>query len=110
MDIETLEKLEELLFIYPGTLLLVTHDRAFLDNVVTSTLVFEGKGKIQEYIGGYQDYLRQCKSNVPKKESVVIKNETKKKPDKVKQNKKLSYKEQNELEALPKIIEQLEHE
>jgi len=59
LDIETLELLEELLGDFPGTLLLVSHDRAFLDDVVTSTLVFQGQGKIKEYVGGYQDYLRQ---------------------------------------------------
>src|SRR5208282_113545 len=62
LDIETLELLEELLSTYPGTLLLVSHDRAFLDNVVTSTLVFEGHGVIKEFVGGYQDWLRQAKS------------------------------------------------
>lgn len=61
LDIETLELLEDLLCSYQGTLLLVSHDRTFLDNVVTSTLVFEGNGKIAEYIGGYQDWLRQAK-------------------------------------------------
>jgi ATP-binding cassette subfamily F protein uup len=59
LDIETLELLEELLIEYRGTLLLVSHDRAFLDNVVTSTLVFEGDGRIQEYVGGYSDWLRR---------------------------------------------------
>ncbi|MDO1529505.1 ATP-binding cassette domain-containing protein [Fulvimonas sp. R45] len=59
LDVETLELLEELLADYPGTLLLVSHDRAFLDNVVTSTLVLEGDGKVGEYVGGYSDWLRQ---------------------------------------------------
>ena len=61
LDVETLELLEELLLEYPGTLLLVSHDRAFLNNVVTSTLVFEGGGSIGEYVGGYTDWLRQKK-------------------------------------------------
>src|SRR6185503_2868771 len=59
LDIETLELLESLLAEWPGTLLLVSHDRAFIDNVVTSTLVFEGDGRVQEYVGGYEDWLRQ---------------------------------------------------
>ncbi len=59
LDAETLELLEELVLEYAGTLLLVSHDRAFLDHVVTSTLVFEGDGRIVEYTGGYEDWLRQ---------------------------------------------------
>jgi ATP-binding cassette subfamily F protein uup len=59
LDVETLELLEELLADYPGTLLLVSHDRDFLDNVVTSTLVMEGEGRVGEYVGGYSDWLRQ---------------------------------------------------
>ena len=59
LDIETLELLESYLVDWPGTLLLVSHDRAFIDHVVTSTLVFEGDGKVQEYVGGYEDWLRQ---------------------------------------------------
>lgn len=111
LDIETLELLEELLANFPGTLLLVSHDRAFLDRVVTSTLVFEGEGVVREYIGGYQDWLRQKKSTIvaPIHEcsdlgSVV----TKSKAAVVK--KKLSYNEQKELDALPKRIELLEQQ
>src|SRR5207342_1478308 len=59
LDVETLELLEDELVEWPGTLLLVSHDRRFIDNVVTSTLVFEGQGKVQEYVGGYEDWLRQ---------------------------------------------------
>ncbi|HSX71464.1 MAG TPA: ATP-binding cassette domain-containing protein, partial [Pseudomonas sp.] len=59
LDVETLELLEEVLLNFPGTVLMVSHDRAFLDNVVTSTLVFEGEGRVREYVGGYQDWLRQ---------------------------------------------------
>ena len=59
LDAETLELLEEMVANYAGTLLLVSHDRAFLDNVVTSTLVFEGDGQVNEYVGGYSDWLRQ---------------------------------------------------
>ena len=74
LDIETLELLEELLSQFAGTLLLVSHDRAFLDNIVTRTLAFEGNGKVSEYIGGYQDWLAQApkiiapKQNLPTKE------------------------------------------
>ena len=65
LDVETLELLEELVADYTGTLLLVSHDREFLDNVVTGTLVFEGTGQISEYVGGYSDWLRQRKSAAP---------------------------------------------
>jgi ATP-binding cassette subfamily F protein uup len=105
LDIETLELLEELLCQYQGTLLLVSHDRAFLDNVVTSTLVFEGDGVIQEYVGGYQDWLRQRKTSSPRSETPST---PKTNPEPAKANKKLSYKEQRELEELPKKLEQLE--
>ena len=65
LDTETLELLEELLLDYPGTLLLVSHDRAFLNNVVTSTLVLEGEGRVGEYAGGYDDWLRQRRPDPP---------------------------------------------
>ena len=65
LDLETLELLEAQLVEWPGTLLLVSHDRAFLDNVVTSTLVFEGDGRVQEYVGGYEDWLRQRAAAAP---------------------------------------------
>jgi ABC transport system ATP-binding/permease protein len=109
LDIETLELLEDLLIQYTGTLLIVSHDRTFIDNVVTSTLVFEGDGIIQEYIGGYQDWLRQRKVANPTK---PIKTEPQK-PTQVhasKESKKLSYKDQRELSELPKKIEKLEAE
>ncbi len=105
LDIETLELLEEILAEYRGTLLLVSHDRKFLDNVVTSTLVFEGNGKIQEFIGGYQDWLRQ-KSKMEEAPIVkVSKPAVVKKPT---NSQKLSFKEQEELKQLPKKIETLE--
>ena len=69
LDLETLELLEQQLVDWPGTLLLVSHDRRFLDNVVTSTLAFEGGGRIEEYVGGYEDYLRQRQSGAAKKSS-----------------------------------------
>lgn len=105
LDIETLELLEELLSAYVGTLLLVSHDREFIENVVTSTLIFEGDGIIQEYVGGYQEWLASAKKNVTK----VIKTESKTPvKEREKTNKKLSYKDQRELNELPKKIEQLE--
>jgi ATP-binding cassette subfamily F protein uup len=111
LDIETLELLEEILSTYQGTLLLVSHDRKFLDNVITSTLVFEGNGKIQEYVGGYQDWLRQRKvieevKQVKKKEDV----KEVKPAAATAVRKKLSFKEQNELKELPQRIEKLEAE
>jgi ATP-binding cassette subfamily F protein uup len=123
LDVETLELLEEVLLNFPGTVLIVSHDRAFLDNVVTSTLVFEGQGKVREYVGGYQDWLRQggsirllgvteqrtgnkmpvaeAVSSAPAPVAVASKpGESSKK--------KLSYKLQRELEALPAQIESVE--
>ena len=105
LDVETLELLEELLIDYSGTLLLVSHDRAFINNVVTSSLVFEGDGVVNEYVGGYDDWLRQRAQPV----AVVAE---KPKAAAVKENPKtaakLSYKEQRELDELPKKIELLE--
>lgn len=106
LDIETLELLEELLLEYQGTLLLVSHDRVFLDNVVTSTLVFTGNGKVTEYVGGYQDWLRQTKQSAV---ASVAKEKTEKgRIEKTRENKKLSYKDQKELAELPQKIEELE--
>jgi ATP-binding cassette subfamily F protein uup len=109
LDVETLELLEELLADYPGTLLLVSHDREFLDNAVTSCLVFEGEGKVSEIIGGYSDWeaharARESSQSKPK-EREVIKSATGKPK---KKSEKLSYKDQRELEALPQRIEALE--
>jgi ATP-binding cassette subfamily F protein uup len=108
LDIETLELLEELLGDYPGTLLIVSHDRAFLDNVVTSTFIFEGNGKIEEYVGGYQDWLRQRKPAVAAVKTKAVA-EKKPAPEKA-PSKKLSLSEQKELAELPKQIEKLELE
>lgn len=105
LDIETLELLEELLTEYQGTLLLVSHDRTFLDNVVTSTLVFEGEGKITEYVGGYQDWLRQRKTIQPIPKVIEKPKATQDKPIQ-----KLTSKEQKELAELPKKIEKLEQQ
>ncbi len=107
LDVETLELLEELLCNYDGTLILVSHDRTFLDNVVTSTLAFEGDGVINEYVGGYEDWLRQSRASAQKSETK--KSQTKEiKKDKPKE--KLSYKDQRELDGLPGLIENLEEE
>jgi len=111
LDAETLELLEELVMNYSGTVLLVSHDRAFLNNVVTSTLVFEGEGHVHAYAGGYDDYLIQ-KSNSHEVEATPQKSEptptaTKEKPP---EKRKLKYKEQQELAKLPEKIEQLEIE
>lgn len=108
LDIETLELLEELLMEYKGTLLLVSHDRAFINNVVTSTLAFEGKGCVNEYVGGYDDWLRQRKNNGKGKKKKARGNTVLKKRLVKKKPVKLSYMEQRELEALPGKIEALE--
>ncbi|MCF6150470.1 MAG: ATP-binding cassette domain-containing protein [Candidatus Kuenenia sp.] len=111
LDVETLELLEELLLDYQGTLLLVSHDRAFLNNVATSTLVFEGEGRINEYVGGYDDWLRQRIVNIQNDfhgKPPVSKAETDNKQSK--RLRKLSYKEKRELESLPHQIELLETE
>jgi len=110
LDLETLEILEEKLVEYQGTLLLVSHDREFLDNVVTSVLVFEGEGRVEEYIGGYADWFRLAEQN-KKNEAEAVKaaaEAVKKEKPKTAPTKKLSYKEQRELEQLPEHIEQLE--
>jgi ATPase components of ABC transporters with duplicated ATPase domains len=109
LDVETLELLEDLLLDYNGSLLLVSHDRAFLNNVVTSTIVFEGDGKVNEYVGGYDDWLRQRKQV-----ETNNKKRTQLKTDRLEENterpRRLNYKEQRELVALPRRIEELEEE
>ncbi len=116
LDIDTLELLEELLQTYDGTVFLVSHDRAFLDNVVTSTIACEGDGLWREYEGGVQDWLTQSqRSRTPVstgKPTNENKIEPKATPDKREQlsKKKLSYKEQRELEQLPGHIAALEAE
>jgi ABC transport system ATP-binding/permease protein len=121
LDIDTLELLEDLLQNYDGTVFLVSHDRAFLDNVVTSTIVFEGEGRWREYEGGVQDWLSQSRraqalaqqsgradvataAPVPKPAALAAAAPV------AAARKKLSYKEQRELEALPAMIEALEQE
>ncbi len=120
LDMETLELLEEILLEFNGTILLVSHDRRFLDNVVTSSIVFEGDGQVREYVGGYQDWIaqggklisfadqekeKQSKANAkPSVTSTAVNAEPVKTPAA-----KLSYKEQRELDQLPKKIETLEN-
>ena len=119
LDVETLELLEEVLLGFQGTVLMVSHDRAFLDNVVTSTLVFEGNGVVREYVGGYQDWLRQGGSArllgvADAKDSKEAKGEASQgtpapsAAEPAQAKKKLSYKVQRELEALPGKIDAVE--
>lgn len=118
LDVETLELLEEMVSNYAGTLLLVSHDRAFLDNVVTSTLVFEGHAQVNEYVGGYSDWLRQRRdvsappmpaaSGSRRAESAAaVAAET---PRALPKARRLSYKEQREIDAMPEKIQRLEAE
>ena len=123
LDVETLELLEELIGAFDGTVLLVSHDRAFLDNIVTSTLAFEGEGVVREYVGGYADYLRQSAARVRPRArtpgadmaaprsardsgapAAVVRD------DRAAGKRKLSYNEQRELDALPARIAALETE
>jgi ATP-binding cassette subfamily F protein uup len=109
LDVETLELLEELLLNFTGTLLLVSHDRVFLDNAVTSTLVFEGGGRVKQYVGGYNDWLTQRQK--PDSGEVRAKKNKKSAPELAPKSKdKLSYKDQRELGLLPRKIEHQEAE
>ena len=137
LDLETLELLEAQLVDWPGTLLLVSHDRAFLDNVVTSTLVFEGGGRVREYVGGYTDWVRQSASRTQRLEPATQRTQRVQQDAASVANgrsehrrseagaelraaslespvasprKRLSYMEQREFEALPARIEALEEE
>lgn len=110
LDIETLEVLEERLCAYNGTLIVVSHDREFLDNVVTSTIVFEDDGSIQEYVGGYRDWLRQGKrlAETDNPQDVEQRKQQAAERRRQRQRTKLSYKHQRELDQLPAEIEELE--
>jgi ATP-binding cassette subfamily F protein uup len=123
LDIETLELLEALLIDWPGTLLLVSHDRAFIDNVVTSTLAFEGGGRVHEYVGGYVDWLRQRPEPTPpaprtiepaNPRTIEPANPRTSAPANPRTHeptaKKLTYREREELQTLPAQIEALETE
>lgn len=116
LDVETLELLEDLLASYDGTLLLVSHDRTFIDRTVTSALVLEGHGVVREYIGGYADWERQIKRSVPSRLSATSARSDKAqlkeapaKPDR-KVGRRLGFKDARELAALPALIESLEAE
>ncbi len=108
LDTDTLELLEEMLMEYKGTILLVSHDREFLNNIVTSTIACEGKGKIVEYVGGYDDWIRQRSSLIPSEIQKTVK------PKRTRQKQEgpriLKFKEKKELEELPAFIESLEEE
>ena len=115
LDVETLELLEEQLLAYSGTLLLVSHDREFLDNVVTSTFALEGDGTVRQFPGGYEDYVRQRGASAAKREAKkedAKSDESRRRAEAQApaQQKKLSYNEKRELESLPEKIEKLEQE
>jgi len=110
LDLETLDLLEELLIEYSGTLLVVSHDREFLDNVVTSTLVLEGQGKVGEYAGGYSDWVRQRAVIATPEQLKKAATRAPKPALAKKKKKKLSFKEQTELAALPAQIDGLDAE
>lgn len=101
LDMETLELLESILIDYPGTLLLISHDRVFINNVVTSVVVYEGHGQFNEYVGGYDDYQRQLSKKPDVKKTAAV-------DERSKIKKKLSFNEQRELSELPQQIEKLE--
>ena len=106
LDMETLDLLEELLLDYQGTVLLVSHDRSFLNDVVTSSLIFDGSGTIEEIIGGYDDWQRQQQGTT----AMTAKKEKAKPAARKERPRKLSFKEKRELADLPKRIEELETE
>ncbi len=108
LDLETLELLEAQLVEWPGTLILVSHDRRFLDNVVTSTLVFEGGGRVREYVGGYEDYLRQSQATADAAQSQRMRAVIPSRRPKAKT--KRTFKEEREYAGLPARIESLEEE
>ncbi len=112
LDMETLEVLEQKLTDFKGTLIIVSHDRQFLDNVVTSTLVFESDGTVQEYVGGYSDWVRQGKNlaEVDNPNIKKAKNQDRRRSSAGQKAKKLGYMEQRELAQLPADIEQLEEQ
>ena len=116
LDLETLELLEAQLVAWPGTLLLVSHDRRFLDNVVTSTLAFEGDGRVREYVGGYEDWLRQRTTAMPAPAPTPARRADPPRDDggaggaATAARRRLSYMEQRELDALPARIDDLETE
>ncbi|MBC7963532.1 MAG: ATP-binding cassette domain-containing protein, partial [Steroidobacteraceae bacterium] len=110
LDAETLDLLEDLLQEYTGTLLLVSHDREFLNNVVSSTLVLSGDGTVRDYVGGYDDWLSQAAAETAAAAPVVVKTALDKSKRPAERGRKLSFKDERELEALPERIAALEKE
>jgi ATP-binding cassette subfamily F protein uup len=111
LDLETLELLEEKLVNFDGTLLLVSHDREFLDNVVTSVFVLDGTGSVEEFVGGYSDWSDHNKQQKQAKSEIKTAGQAKQeKPATASKKKKLSFKEQQELDKLPVLIQELEAE
>jgi ATP-binding cassette subfamily F protein uup len=109
LDIETLDLLEELLINYTGTILLVSHDRTFINNIVTSTIVFEGGSVVKEYVGGYDDWLRHRPQEAKPSRASASKQVTP--PAQAPRARlKLGFSQQKELDALPETIEGLERE
>ena len=108
LDVETLELLEEMLVDYLGTVILISHDRTFLNNIVSSTIVMEGDAIIEQYAGGYDDYINQKYENLIGKSKKHSESELKSKSQKTSQ--KLSYNQKQLLKSLPKMIEDLENE
>ncbi|MBI4848821.1 MAG: ATP-binding cassette domain-containing protein [Nitrospirae bacterium] len=106
LDTDTLELLEEMLIEYEGTVLLVSHDREFLNNIVTSTMVFEGDGRLEEYVGGYDDWLRQRRPLATAQTEKPVKQASPRR--KQERPRILTFKEKKELETLPALIESLE--
>jgi ATP-binding cassette subfamily F protein uup len=109
LDIETLELLEQLLQDYPGTIFLVSHDRAFLDNVVTQTIAHEGDGRWKEYAGGYVDWQRARRASFAGP-ARVAREDAAPAPKAQPRRAKLAFKEARELEALPALLQALERE
>jgi len=111
LDTDTLELLEEMLMEYEGTVLLVSHDREFLNNIVTSTIVFEGDGRLVEYVGGYDDWLRQRSlSSLGGTEKAKKKEKPGKSRPRQERLRTLTFTEKKEIAALPVLIESMEAE
>ena len=111
LDADTLELLEEMLMEYKGTVLLVSHDREFLNNIVTSTIVFEGDGRLAEYVGGYDDWLRQRTiSSAGETEETKKKEKPEKSRPRRKRLRTLTFNEKKQIAALPARIESMEAE
>ena len=110
LDAETLDLLEEMLIDYPGTIIMVSHDRAFLNAVATSTIAFEGQGQIFEYVGGYDDWVRQRRNPVLEKNAATPSTSKPTSPQKNDKKSKLSFTEQHELKDIEQRIVAIENE